>query len=114
MTKDDFVELAGILRDRPSGSKILKIMFEFSEDPEHGLYLSAPWIEGESFTMSGIFQETLKAIYLEDLYGGEEDSPQHLSITIRANSDYTTLLVEARALGTEDHNFYLWGEDDFA
>jgi len=114
MTHDDFIELAGILKDRPRGSKILKIMFEFSEDPEYGLCLSAPWIEGESFTMSGILQETLKAIFLEDLYDGEEESPQHLSITIRANRDYTVLLVEARVLGTEDHIFYLWEEEDFA
>jgi len=114
MTKEDFVELAGILRDRPSGSKILKIQFEFSEDPIVGLYLSSPWIKGEAFTMSETFQETLRQIFLEDLYDGEEDSPQHLSITIRANSDYTVLLVEGRVLGTEDHIFYLWREEDFS
>ena len=116
MTKDDFVELSGILRDRPRGSKILKIMFEFSEDPEHGLYLSAPWIEGESFTMSGIFQETLKEIFRdEELDESGEDSPQHILITIMARQhSYSILLVESQVIGADDRTLYLYKEEDFS
>jgi len=113
MTKDDFVELVGILRDRPRGSKILKIMFEFSEDSEYGLYLSAPWIEGESFTMSGIFQETLKKIFLKEMKESGEDSPQHILITIMADYSHSILLVEAQVLGADDRTLYLYKEEDF-
>jgi len=113
MTKDDFVELAGILRDRPRGSKILKIMFEFSEDPEHGLYLSAPWIEDESFTMSGTFQETLRQIFLEELYENGEN-PQHILITIRPYNNYSTLIVDSQVLGCDDETLHLYEEEDFS
>jgi len=114
MTKDDFVELSGILRDRPSGSKILKIMFEFSEDPEHGLYLSAPWIEGESFTLSHHFQETLKEIFRDEMAESGEDSPQHILITIRPANNYTTLIVECQVLGVADCVAYHYEEEEFA
>ena len=113
MTKDDFVELAGILRDRPSGSKILKIQFEFSEDPALGLYLSAPFIEGEGFCMSHRFQETLKEIFLEELYENGE-IPQHILITIRPDNNYSTLIVEAQVLGCDDKTIHLYEEEDFA
>jgi len=114
MTHDDFLELAGILKDRPRGSKILKVMFEFSEDPEHGLYLSAPWIEGESFTMSGIFQETLQQIFLEEMQESGEGSPQHILITIRPDHNYSTLLVESQVLGCDDKTLHLYEEEDFS
>jgi len=114
MTKDDFVELAGILRDRPSGSKVLKIQFEFSEDPDYGLYLSAPWIEGESFTMSGIFQETLKEIFLKEMKESGEESPQHIIITIMADYSYRILLVESQVIGADDRTLYLYKDEDFS
>jgi len=114
MTHDDFVELAAILRERPRGSKILEIVFEFSEDPEHGLYLSAPWIEGESFTMSGLFQEELQSMFLEEMQESGETAPQHIAITIRADHDYTTLLVETQVLGAADRTLYLYQEEDFS
>ncbi len=113
MTKDDFVELAGILRDRPSGSKILKIQFEFSDDPIVGLYLSSPWIKGEPFTMSGTFQETLRQIFLEELYDNGE-IPQHILITIRPYNNYSTLLVESQVLGCDDKTLHLYEEEDFS
>ena len=113
MTKDDFVELAGILRDRPSGSKVLKIQFEFADDPILGLYLSSPWIKGEAFTMSGIFQETLRQIFLEELYENGE-IPQHILITIRPDNDYSTLIVKAKVLGCDDKTLHLYEEEDFA
>ena len=114
MTKQDFIELTAILRDRPRGSKILKIMFEFSEDPEYGLYLSAPWIEGEKFTMSEKFQETLKEIFRDEMDESGEDSPQHILITIRSANDYTTLIVESHVLGSADRSEYHYEEEDFA
>jgi len=114
MTKDDFVELAGILRDRPRGSKILKIQFEFSEDPALGLYLSAPWIEGESFTMSHRFQETLKEIFLKEMKESGEESPQRIIITIMADYSYRILLVESQVIGADDRTLYLYKEEDFS
>jgi len=113
MTKDDFIELAGILRDRPRGSKILKIMFEFSEDPALGLYLSAPWIEDETFTMSYRFQETLKEIFFEELYENGE-IPQHILITIRPDHNYSALLVEAQVWGCDEKTLHLYEEEDFS
>jgi len=113
MTHDDFIELAGILRDRPSGSKILKIQFEFSDDPIVGIYLSAPWIKGESFTMSYRFQETLRQIFLEELYENGE-IPQHILITIRPDNNYSTLLVESQVLGCDDKTLHLYEEEDFS
>ena len=113
MTKDDFVGLSGILRDRPHGSKVLKIMFEFSEDPDYGLYLSSPWIDGESFTMSGIFQEKLKEIFLKELDVSGE-IPQHILITIMADYSYSILLVESQVNGADDRTLYLYKEEDFS
>jgi len=114
MTHDDFIELAGILKDRPRGSKILKIQFEFSEDPALGLYLSAPWIEGETFTMSHHFQETLKEIFRKEMKESGEESPQHILITIRPDHDYSTLLVESQVLGCDDKTPHLYEEEDFS
>ena len=113
MTKDDFVELVGILKDRPNGSKILKIQFEFSEDPALGLYLSAPWIEGEGFCMSHSFQETLKEIFLKELRDNGE-IPQHILITIMADYSYSILLVESQVIGADDRTLYLYKEEDFS
>jgi len=113
MTHDDFVELAAILKDRPRGSKVLNIMFEFSEDPEHGLYLSPPWIDGEAFTMSGAFQDDLRQIFLEELYENGE-IPQHILIAIRPDHNYSTLIVEASVLGCDDKTLHLYEEEDFS
>ena len=107
MIKHDYDYLRGILAEREEGKRFIRVDFEFSEDPEHGLYLSEPILEGLPLCISEEFQEDLKEIFRETVEETGE-VPQEIAMMISYVPWQPAIKVSARVVGgaTQCSYFY--------
>jgi len=99
MTKHDYDGLKEILLEREKGERFIRVDFEFSEDPEHGLYLSEPILEGLPLCIGEEFQEELKEIFREAVER-EGEIPQHVCLMISYAKHHDSIKVSAYIVGS--------------